>query len=241
MNCPFTDAFDKACLQETMMGPNAMRVTEELASFLPLKKGDRVLDLGCGMGISSILLASKYEVEVFAADLWIPPAENAARFAALGLDKAIIPFSVDATKDLPFAHGYFDSIVSVDSYHYFGCGVGMLPSLLPFLKPGGTIAMAVPGLQREFYGAYFPEELQPYREPDMNFHSREWWRSLWEKSLWRQNPGASIASCRDMDCCRQAWDEWLASPNPYARSDAGMMKAEAGRYYSIVQITAQKN
>ena len=46
-------------LKETMMGPNAMRVTEELASHLTITENMRVLDLGCGKGLSSLLLAKK--------------------------------------------------------------------------------------------------------------------------------------------------------------------------------------
>lgn len=133
------------------MGPNAMRITEELASSLPIAPGMRILDLGCGMGISSILLAEKYDVTVFAADLWISPTDNAKRFAERGLDaKKIIPFLVDATKEIPFAHDYFDMIISVDSYQYFGTNESMLGKLLPFVKKDGYIAVAVPGFNQDF-------------------------------------------------------------------------------------------
>ncbi len=70
----------------------------------------------------------------FAADSWISPDKNAKRFAGLGLDAKIFPFLVDATKELPFAQEYFDMIISVDSYQYFGNNEGMLPKLLPFMK-----------------------------------------------------------------------------------------------------------
>ncbi len=53
MHTPFTDTYDRQYLLENMMGPNAMRVTEEMAGFLPFSPGMRVLDLGCGMGILS--------------------------------------------------------------------------------------------------------------------------------------------------------------------------------------------
>lgn len=134
MNTPFTDRYDRQFLIDTMMGPNAMRITEELAGQLPITPGMRILDLGCGTGISSILLAEKHGATVFAADLWIPPTENAERFTRLGLDSTIIPLSIDATKEIPFAHGYFDMIVSVDAWQYFGGNEDMLPKLLPFLK-----------------------------------------------------------------------------------------------------------
>jgi cyclopropane fatty-acyl-phospholipid synthase-like methyltransferase len=54
----------------------------------------RILDLGCGKGISSILLAEKYDATVFAADLWITPSENAARFSEQGLDGKIFRYGL---------------------------------------------------------------------------------------------------------------------------------------------------
>ena len=95
-------------LKAAMMGPNAMRVAEELASYLNINENMRILDLGCGCGLSTLLLTQKYGVKVFAADLWISPTENYERFKAIGLDDKAVPISVDATKGLPFANGYFD-------------------------------------------------------------------------------------------------------------------------------------
>lgn len=235
MTAPFTDAYDKNFLLDTMMGPNAMRVTEELARFLPLSPGLRVLDLGCGKGLSSILLAKKYDVTVFAADLWISPTENAERFASLGLDAKIIPLSVDATREIPFAHGYFDIIVAVDSYQYYGNNEAMLPKLLPFLKKGGVIAVAVPGFTRDFTVETMPPELRACWTPDWAFHSPGWWRALWEKE-----PGAVITECREMDCFKQAWEEWLESPNPYAQEDISMMEACGWKYFNLIRMVGVK-
>jgi cyclopropane fatty-acyl-phospholipid synthase-like methyltransferase len=52
-----------------MMGPNSMKIIEELSESLKLEKGMRVLDLGCGKGLTSIFLAKEYDVTVFATDL----------------------------------------------------------------------------------------------------------------------------------------------------------------------------
>ena len=137
-------------LKAAMMGPNAMRVAEELASYLNIDSSMRVLDLGCGCGLSTYLLVKKYGVSVFAADLWISPTENYERFQSLGIDDKAVPISVDATRGLPFANGYFDLLFTVDAYHHFGDTEEMLPSLIPFVKKGGYIAVAIPGIKYEF-------------------------------------------------------------------------------------------
>jgi len=235
MNTSFTDTYDKAFLLDTMMGPNAMRITEEMADFLPISPGMRILDLGCGTGISSILLAQKFDATVFAADLWISPSENAKRFESLGLDSKIFPFSVDATKEIPFAHEYFDMIISVDSYQYFGNNESMLPKLLPFVKKGGFIAVAVPGFTKDFPEGQLPKEIQPFWTPEWYFYSCGWWRALWEKE-----PGIEITALREMDSCKQAWAEWLQSPNPHAQEDIPMMEAGAGKYFNIIQMIGRK-
>lgn len=217
------------------MGPNAVRIAEEMAAYVTLEPGMRVLDLGCGMGLTSIYLARRHNVSVVAADLWISPADNAERFAAFGLQDAVTPVSADASKGLPFAHESFDLLFSVDSYHYFGDNETMLPTLLPYLKPGGQVAVAVPGLKTDFADGEIPEVLQPFWQPDMNFHSTGWWRALWEKTA-----GFTIETCREMDCCKAAWDDWLKCPNPYAQGDIAMMEAENGQYFNLVQITGRK-
>ena len=84
-------------LKATMMGPNAMRVSEELASQLNINENMRILDLGCGCGLSTLLLTKKYRASVFAADLWISPTENFERFQSIGIDDKAIPIFVDAT------------------------------------------------------------------------------------------------------------------------------------------------
>ena len=219
-----------------MMGPNAMRMAEEMASHLSINENMRILDLGCGTGLSTILLTQKYSATVFAADLWISPPENYERFKSLGIDDKAIPISVDATKGLPFANGYFDILFSVDAYHYFGDTEKMLPSLIPFVKKGGYIAIAIPGLKYEF-GENVPKEMKPWwNEPEIarTIRSIDWWKGLWEKT-----EGIEIIDIREMDCCRKAWDEWLKSPSPYAVEDIPMMEAENGKYFNLIQFIAK--
>ena len=60
----------------------------------------------------------------------------------------IIPIKADAN-DLPFAHEFFDAIICTDSYNYFGRDSSFLDEkIIPFIKPGGYVYIAVPGMKR---------------------------------------------------------------------------------------------
>ena len=153
--------FDRDFLLATMMGPNCVRFAEELTANIPFSPNMRVLDLGCGMGLSSIYLARTFGVRVFAADLWINPSDNFARFRDFGLEDAVIPLRAEGHA-LPFAEGYFDAVICIDAYHFFGCDPEYLDAhIAPLVKPGGFIAAAIPGLRQEFTGD-IPDELRPY-------------------------------------------------------------------------------
>ena len=114
MNFYKTEKYDKDFLKENMMGPNSMMILEELLNEVPLKAGMRVLDLGCGNGLTSVFLAKEYGVQVFALDLWISATDNYRRFLKNGVDDLIIPIHADA-QDIPFAEEFFDAVVSVDA------------------------------------------------------------------------------------------------------------------------------
>ena len=156
-----SNQYDTSFVKENMMGPNSIRMIEELAKSMKLEKDMRVLDLGCGKGLTSIYLAREFGVTVFATDLWISASENYERFKAMGVDDKIIPIHAEA-HDLPFAQEFFDAAVSVDAYHYFGIEPDYLEKhFAPLVKKGGQIAVAVPGLKKEF-AAEVPAGLAPY-------------------------------------------------------------------------------
>ena len=222
---------DYRFLQENMMGPNAWILAEELTSDLPIKRGMRILDLGCGRGISSIFLAKKYEAEVFAVDLWISATENFARFQQMGVAQQTVPLQFDA-RQLPFAQSFFDAVVSIDSYHYFGNNNTYFKKILrPTLKKRAVVALAFPGMKNEIH-ENIPEEMKPLWDEEalQMWHYIDWWKPKFETHLKDFN----IA---EMDCFSRAWDDWLACDNPYASEDRSMIETDNGRFMNLIKLT----
>ena len=110
---------------ETMMGPNSARILAELLDQypLPFASDDRILDLGCGTGLTSLIIARETGARVFANDLWISTEENGKRFAEWGVGGQITPVCEDAN-NLHFEERQFRALISIDSYHYFGGSKG---------------------------------------------------------------------------------------------------------------------
>ena len=228
-----TKKYNKDFLDKNMMGPNSMLILEELLENVTLKKGMRVLDLGCGRGLTSVFLAKEYDVTVYAVDLWISATENYELIRKMSLVDLIIPLQLDA-HELPFANEYFDAIISVDSYHYFGNNDTYFEKHLHrLLKKDGFIAFAFPGMKYEVHDN-IPEEMKNLWEPEAleMWHSISWWKSRFEKSLNSMN-------IKEMDCFDEAWDDWLKTDNPYAIEDREMIKTDAGRYMNLISVTGK--
>src|SRR5216684_4236826 len=133
-------------------GANALWLTEWLASALDLRPAMRVLDLGCGRASSSIFLRREFGVHVWAADLWFSASENIQRIRDAGVEDGVFPIHADA-RSLPFAEEFFDAIVSIDSFIYYGTDDLYLNYLARFVKPGCRVGIAGAGLVQEIGGA----------------------------------------------------------------------------------------
>src|SRR6476660_8086970 len=138
-------------------GANSLWLTEWLTTTMNLKPGMRVLDLGCGRASTSIFLRREFGVQVWACDLWFSAAENIVRIRDAGVEDGVFPIHVDA-RSLPFAEEFFDAIVSMDSFIYYGTDDLYLNYLARFVKPGGPVGIAGAGLMREIEGSV-PEHL----------------------------------------------------------------------------------
>ena len=71
-----TEKYNNELINQKIMGPNSLKLEEELMNDNKIKAGSVVMDLGSGQGITSVFLAKEYGFKVYAADLWSEPEEN---------------------------------------------------------------------------------------------------------------------------------------------------------------------
>jgi SAM-dependent methyltransferase len=209
-------------------------LTEWLAETLDLQPGLRVLDLGCGKAISSIFLAREFGVQVWAADLWIAASDNARRIADSGLSDRVFPLHCDA-RSLPFAGEFFDAVVCIDCYSYFGTDDLYLNYLANFVRIGGQLGIAGAGLLHELDDGV-PAHLQAGWTQDFwSLHSAAWWRRLWERT--------GLVEIEVSDTLPDGWKHWLQWQQeawPDNRSEIDAVQADAGQTLGIIRQVARR-
>ena len=224
------------------MGPHPLWLAESLLQVAAIAPGSRVLDLGCGKALTSIFLARERGVQVWAADLWVPAADNQERVEAAGLQQSIFPIHCEAHA-LPFASGFFDAVVSFDAFQYFATDDLYLGYLSRFIRPGGLLGIVVPGLAAELEEV--PEWLLDWWEPDFwSFHSPAWWRRHWSHGQL-----VRVETADRIPDGWQLWLDWLRTclsldlPPLWPGSDRGVGEAAAlerdrGRTLGFTRLAA---
>lgn len=237
MKYPRSEAYNTPALQAKIMGPNPVKLEEELLQNHQIPAGAVVCDLGSGQGLTSVFLAKEYGFTVYAADLWSDPAENQAFFDEMGVPAGkIIPVKADA-EHLPFAPSFFDAVVSTDSYNYFGRDPKYLDEkLLPFVKDGGLIYIAIPGMKRDCH-EHLPRELLLSWTPEQldYMHDVAYWTAMVHQCC-----GAEVLSVREMESNDEVWADWLKQENEYAVGDRKSMEAGGGKYLNFISIVLRK-
>jgi SAM-dependent methyltransferase len=236
------------------MGPNPVWLAELLIEAMELRPGMRVLDLGCGRAATSIFLARELGVQVWAADLWIAPTDNGARIEEAGLADRVFPIHAEAHA-LPFAREWFDAIVSIDAFHYFGTDALYLERFASFVRPGGQLGIVVPGTTREL-GDEPPAHLAAcFSGSDLaSFRSPGWWRSHWARTglvdvvradllpdggaLWLRWEEGTLAYGR-------ASGRWPQGPAgidhlAWGTGRVEMLRADAGRTLGFSRVVARR-
>ena len=237
MKYPLSEKYSTHELMAKIMGPNPLKLEEELLDNHRIPAGATVCDLGSGQGLTSVFLAKEYGFRVYAVDLWSDPEENRRFFAEMGLtDEQIVPVKADA-EALPFDKEFFDAVVTTDSYNYFGRDPAYLDErLLPFVKPGGYIYIAIPGMKQDCHDNLPPELLLSWTPEQMDYmHDTAWWSDMVSECK-----GAEVLSVSEMVSNEEVWADWLKQENEYAIGDRKSMEAGGGKYLNFIKIILRK-
>jgi SAM-dependent methyltransferase len=237
---PRSNTYDGRWVAENQMGPNALWLAEWLCEEMTLEPGMRVLDMGCGKAMSSIFLAEEFGVTVFANDLWISATENWKRIREAGVEESVFPIHAEA-RSLPYAQEFFDAIVCVDSYFYYGTDDLYLKYFVKFVRPGGQIGIVVPGLMRGFEGPLLKHLVPFWGDDCWGWHTPGWWRRHWER------PG--LVNVRLADAMTDGWRMYLhwkqaldrtGAGRPSTRDDIEVLEADGGRYIGFIRMIGER-
>ena len=243
---PRCDGYDPEWVIRGSMGPHPLWLAEWLLQSLDTVPGMRVLDLGCGKAITSVFWARELDAQVYAADLWTSVDDNWQRIQDAGESERVAPVQVEAHA-LPFAAGFFDAILSVDAYHYFGTDLLYLHYLSRFLRPGGVLGVVMPGLMRPLVDGRPPAHLtQPqangkvfWEDECVSLRTLAWWQEVF-----RQCPRVELFQA---DCLADGWRLWRdfdlfveRSGHAIFPSDAEALERDGGRYLGFLRLLARR-
>ncbi len=227
------DDYKKYMTAEMLMGPNSARILEELLKKYPLRlnEDNTVLDLGCGKGLTSLIIARETGVKVYADDIWIDADDNKRRFEDWGVGKQIVPVCEDAN-NLSFKKKQFDVLVSIDSYHYFAAEFVFFENkILPFLNDKAVVLIGIPGIKDEYTGRS-EELLSEWLGNDAYmFKSTSEW-----KEIIGNHDRIKMIETWEMGCFDLAWNEWFITEHKYALGDKHFFETLIKPYTCFVGI-----
>lgn len=176
------DRFERiAALGMSSMHPGGMAATHRLIRETGLKAGTKLLDVGCGVGQTSCLLATRYGAEVTGVDRSARMILRAqARAQAKG---APVTFVEGDAYALTFPDEHFD-LVFAESVTLFLDTARVLPELRRVLKPGGRIADIVMTCH-EPVPSELLDTLEGLEGVRMNPRSEEEWRDAYAQAGFR--------------------------------------------------------
>jgi tocopherol O-methyltransferase len=114
---------------------------EELLKWADVKGAENILDVGCGIGGSSLYLADKFEAN--ATGITLSPVQAARateRSLAMSLSQKT-RFMVANAQEMPFDDNSFDLVWSLESGEHMPDKTKFLQECYRVLKPGGTLIM----------------------------------------------------------------------------------------------------
>ena len=137
-------------------------ITQQTLALMRLKPGQRVLDLGCGAGWASRLLAqqvtgSDRPGQVVGLDV---SDEMIRRARAASTSFENLMFVVGSAQQVPWEENFFDKVLSVESFYYYGDQERALAELFRVIAPKGELYILINLYKDNPYSLRWVDELK---------------------------------------------------------------------------------
>ena len=123
-----------------------LNITEKTIRLMDLRPGERVLDLGCGSGWATRLLARLVSdgPEGFGQVVGLDVSDEMIRQArAASKDFENILYVWGSAQQIPWEENFFDKVLSVESFYYYPDQDRALAELFRVLAPSGRMFILI--------------------------------------------------------------------------------------------------
>ncbi len=137
-------------------------IAEQTMRLMELKTGDRVLDLGCGTGWATRILArlvdgSPEAGQVIGIDV---SDEMIRRARAHSRDFDNVMYVWGTATEIPWEENYFDKVLSIESFYYYPDQDRALSELFRVLAPRGRLFILINLYQENPFSLRWVEQLE---------------------------------------------------------------------------------
>jgi ubiquinone/menaquinone biosynthesis C-methylase UbiE len=144
------------------MEAHHLSITEQTLALMNLKPGERVLDLGCGAGWASRLMAKAIADDdkpgqVVGLDVSDEMVRR-ARAGSTAYDNVM--FVVGSAQQIPWEENFFDKVLSVESFYYYADQERALAELFRVIAPKGKLYILINLYRDNPYSLRWVEELK---------------------------------------------------------------------------------
>jgi arsenite methyltransferase len=127
------------------MEKHHINITEQTVALMNLTTGERVLDLGCGAGWASRLMAQMVVAgerpgQVIGLDV---SDEMIRRARASSTEYDNVMFVVGSAQQIPWEENFFDKALSVESFYYYADQDRALAELFRVMAPRGELYILI--------------------------------------------------------------------------------------------------